>query len=188
MIAGAFDELDSYHRGQYFDLDSAGRTNIERLSRYGQSFQDSKNEMENSLFADFAEEVQIEQPKLAPCAEWPNMHKLNREKEIIGFYLSAHPLDEFKYQFQFMQGVLSKKAVLEEKKEEVVLEEVVPILEADITPDEDIPDIAVSDEGGLEDEIIEEITIKAEPKGNFNFLNLDEVEAFKDLAFPPQTA
>jgi DNA polymerase-3 subunit alpha len=52
--------------------------------------------------------------------------------------------------------------------------------------DEDIPDIAVSDEGGLEDEIIEEITIKAEPKGNFNFLNLDEVEAFKDLAFPPK--
>jgi hypothetical protein len=59
VIAGAFDELDSYHRGQYFDLDSAGRTNIERLSRYGQSFQDSKNEMENSLFADFAEKFRL---------------------------------------------------------------------------------------------------------------------------------
>jgi hypothetical protein len=38
--------------------------------------------MENSLFADFAEEVQIEQPKLAPCPEWPNMHKLNKEKKL----------------------------------------------------------------------------------------------------------
>ena len=190
VIAGAFDEIDSYHRGQYFDLDSAGRTNLERLLRYGQSFQDSKNEMHNSLFADFAEEVQIEQPKLLPCAEWPNMHKLNKEKEIIGFYLSAHPLDEFKYQFQFMQGVLSKKAVLEEKKDDIpVLDEVAPVIEADdSTADEETPDIVISDEGGLEDEIIEESTKKAEPKGNFNFLNLDEVEAFKDLAFPPKTA
>ena len=188
VIAGAFDELDSYHRGQYFDTDSAGRTNLERLLRYGQSFQESKNEMENSLFADFADEVKIEQPKLLPCAEWPNMHKLNKEKEIIGFYLSAHPLDEFKYQFQFLQGVLSKKAVLEEKKEEIVLEEVVPILEKDSSPDEEVPDILVSDDPGLEDEIIEESTKKAEPKGNFNFLNLEEVEAFKDLAFPPKTA
>ena len=104
VLAGAFDELDSFHRGQYFDIDMAGKTNLERLIRYGQSFRESKNEMEHSLFADFAEEVQIEQPKLAPCPEWPNMHKLNKEKEIIGFYLSAHPLDEFKYQFQFMQG------------------------------------------------------------------------------------
>ncbi|MDN5626695.1 MAG: DNA polymerase III subunit alpha [Weeksellaceae bacterium] len=186
VIAGAFDEIDSYHRGQYFDLDSAGRTNLERLLRYGQSFQDSKNEMDNSLFADFAEEVQIEQPKLLPCAEWPNMHKLNREKEIIGFYLSAHPLDEFKYQFKFMQGVLSKKAVLEEKKDDIpVLDEVAPVIEADdSTADEETPDIVISDEGGLEDEIIEEVTVKAEAKGNFNFLNLDEVEAYKDVAFP----
>ena len=187
VTAGAFDELDTYHRGQYFDIDTAGRTNIERLSRYGQSFQDSKNEMDNSLFADFADEVQIEQPKLLPCAEWPNMHKLNKEKEIIGFYLSAHPLDEFKYQFKFMQGVLSKKAILDEKKDDVpVLDEVIPILETDNTPDEEVPDILISDEVGLEDEIIEESGKKAEPKGNFNFLNLDEVEAFKDLAFPPK--
>ena len=87
-----------------------------------------------------------------------------------------------------MQGVLSKKAVLEEKKEEIVLEEVVPILEKDSSPDEEVPDILVSDDPGLEDEIIEESTKKAEPKGNFNFLNLDEVEAFKDLAFPSSAA
>src|SRR5690606_25515724 len=91
VIAGAFDEVDRYHRAQYFDIDMSGRTNLEKLLRYGQSFQESKNEIENSLFADFAEEVQIEQPKINPAPEWQNMHKLNKEKEIIGFYLSAHP-------------------------------------------------------------------------------------------------
>jgi hypothetical protein len=42
VIAGAFDELDSYHRAQYFDVDNAGRTNIEKLLRYGQSFKTIK--------------------------------------------------------------------------------------------------------------------------------------------------
>lgn len=188
VIAGAFDEVDTYHRAQYFDVDSAGRTTIERLSRYGQSFQESKGEMENSLFADFADEVQIERPKILPCAEWPNMHKLNKEKEIIGFYLSAHPLDEFKYQFQFMQGVLSKKAILEEKQEELILDEVVPLLEVDDVSEEEVSDISMSEDLILEDEIVEESIKKAEPKGNFNFLNLDEVEAFKDQGFPAKVA
>ncbi|RMZ58610.1 DNA polymerase III subunit alpha [Chryseobacterium nematophagum] len=183
VVAGAFDELDSYHRGQYFDIDVAGRTNLERLLRYGQSFQEGKNEMENSLFADFAEEVQIEKPKLAPCPEWPNMHKLNKEKEIIGFYLSAHPLDEFKYQYQFMQGQLSKKAVLEKEDEGKVVDEV-PILERD-TQDEvvDLVEIVSDELLTGEEELIEEVTKKAEPKGHFGFLNLDEVDTYKEQAF-----
>lgn len=184
VLAGAFDELDSFHRGQYFDIDMAGKTNLERLIRYGQSFQESKNEMEHSLFADFAEEVQIEQPKLAPCPEWPNMHKLNKEKEIIGFYLSAHPLDEFKYQFQFMQGQLSKKAVLEKDEEEKIVTDEPAVLEAD-SQDEtvDITEIISDEMSAGDEEIIEEVTKKAEPKGTFSFLNLDEVDAYKEQAF-----
>jgi len=189
VIAGAFDELASFHRGQYFDIDPSGRTNLERLLRYGQSFQESKNEVENSLFADFAEEIQIEQPKLAPCPEWPNMHKLNKEKEIIGFYLSAHPLDEFKYQFQFIQGNLSKKAVLEKDEAEKIITDEIPILEQDTPEVADLVEI-VSDELSVgEEEIIEEIVKKAEPKGTFGFLNLDEVDAYKEQAFankPPE--
>lgn len=185
VVAGAFDELDSFHRGQYFDIDMAGRTNLERLIRYGQSFQESKNEMENSLFADFAEEVQIERPKLAPCPEWPNMHKLNKEKETIGFYLSAHPLDEFKYQFQFMQGSLSKKAILEKDEEAKIVTDEAPILEKDSVDEvADLTEIVVDDiVAGEEEEMIEEVTKKAEPKGNFLFLNLDEVDAYKEIAF-----
>lgn len=184
VLAGAFDELDSFHRGQYFDIDMAGKTNLERLIRYGQSFQESKNEMEHSLFADFAEEVQIEQPKLAPCPEWPNMHKLNKEKEIIGFYLSAHPLDEFKFQFQFMQGQLSKKAVLEKDVEAKVSPDETPVLEPDSQDDTvDLVEIVSDELPTGEEEVVEEVTKKAEPKGNFMFLNLDEVDAYKEQAF-----
>ena len=188
VIAGAFDEVDKYHRAQYFDIDNSGRTNLERLLRYGQSFQDNKNEIENSLFADFADEVKIEQPKLNPAPEWQNMHKLNKEKEIIGFYLSAHPLDEYKFQYQFIQGALGKKEILEGKKEEALeLEKV--ILPVDVSEvadsDEDLVDIPLENLDD-EDAIIEEPTKKAEPKGTFNFLNLDEVDSFKETVFGNQ--
>ncbi len=189
VIAGAFDEVDKYHRAQYFDIDNAGKTNVERLLRYGQSFQDNKNEIENSLFADFADEVKIERPKLNPAPEWQNMHKLNKEKEIIGFYLSAHPLDEYKYQYQFLQGILSRKEILEGKKEETVeLEKIIlPTEVSDIADsDGDLVDIPVESFDGEEEILIEESAKKAEPKGSFNFLNLDEVEAYKDTVFAGQ--
>lgn len=183
VVAGAFDEVDHYHRAQYFDVDNAGRTNLERLLRYGQSYQDSKNEVENSLFADFADEVKIEPPRIMPSPEWPNMYKLNKEKEIIGFYLSAHPLDEFKYQYQFIEGSLQKKEVLEGSKEEVP--EVKPEILTD-KDDEEIPetfDLELTEDG----EISEETQKKnVEAKGAFNFLNLDEIDAFRDKVFGPE--
>ncbi|WP_161531611.1 DNA polymerase III subunit alpha [Riemerella anatipestifer] len=182
VMAGAFDEVDIYHRAQYFDIDNSGKTNIEKLIRYGQSFQESKNEVENSLFADFAEEIQIEQPKIAPAMEWQNMHKLNKEKEIIGFYLSAHPLDEYKYQFRFIQGELSKKEVLSQKDEILEKLQSIPKESVLIEDTEDEPDLAVDLDlvEGEDGEIMEEEVKNVEPKGSFNFLNLDEVEAFKD--------
>jgi DNA polymerase-3 subunit alpha len=181
VIAGAFDELDSYHRAQYFDVDNAGRTNIEKLLRYGQSFQDNKNSVENSLFADFADEVQIERPKLLPCAEWQNMHKLNREKEIIGFYLSAHPLDEYKFQYQFMNGEFSKNFVLDDKKKINTKNDLASKILDEETDEEESLDISL--EVSEDEELVEESSKKAEPKGNFNFLNLDEIDALKNNYF-----
>lgn len=181
VIAGALDEVDTYHRAQYF-YDDSGKTTIEKLLRYGQSFQEGKNEMENSLFADFADEVRIEPPKILPAPEWPNMYKLNKEKESIGFYLSAHPLDEFKYQYQFIQGALSRKEILEGKKEEELpVEEVItPIEKDDEEESVEVLDLEFSEDG----EILEEQPIKnVEAKGNFNFLNLDEIDAYREQNF-----
>ena len=118
------------------------------------------------------------------------MHKLNKEKEIIGFYLSAHPLDEFKYQYRFLQGVLSRKEILESRKEEFPDAEnvILPVEIADEKDsDDDLLDIPADISADGEDEIlIEETVRKVEPKGSFSFLNLDEVEAFRDIAFAGQ--
>src|SRR5690606_31368920 len=183
VMAGAFDEVDKYHRAQYFDIDNNGKTNLERLLRYGQSFQDSRNEIENSLFADFAEEVRIEPPKINPAPEWPNMYLLNKEKEIIGFYLSAHPLDEFKYQYRFIQGALGRNSILDGRPEEGLptLDPVIIPVEVGDEEGDEVVDLIIDDG----DEIVEEEQKNVEAKGNFNFLNLDEIDAFRDKVFGP---
>ncbi|QCX53827.1 DNA polymerase III subunit alpha [Elizabethkingia sp. JS20170427COW] len=181
VFAGAFDELDTYHRAQYFDVDHSGKTNIEKLLKYNDSFQDSKNSVENSLFADFADEVQIERPKINPAPEWQNMFKLNKEKEAIGFYLSAHPLDEFYFQYKFIQGALSKKQVLHPKLDEELERMQIPskIEETEEADDHEEPILDV-EMGDAEAEDIEETVKKIKPHGKFNFLNLDELDVFKE--------
>ena len=178
--AGAFDELDTYHRAQYFAIDDKGKTNIEKLIRYGQSFKENKNSVENSLFADFASEVQVEQPKILPCQEWQNLYKLNQEKEIVGFYISAHPMDEFKHQYQFLQGVLSKKNILEKQNFDIEKENKIDDLDEHL--DDEVNDTEVLEDFEMENEVEEKNTKMAEPKGEFNFLNLDELEAYKLVA------
>ena len=192
VLAGAFDEVDKYHRAQYFDIDNNSKTNIEKLLKYGQSFQDGINEMQNSLFADFADEVKIEPPKILPAPEWPNMHMLNKEKEIIGFYVSAHPLDEFKYQYQFLQGALSRKEILEGQKNEFETPEDVVVAsqildDKDDDADDDV-DLEFSEGEDGEMDLLEESSKKVEAKGSFGFLNLDEVEPFKMFAFENEDA
>ena len=178
VMAGAFDELDTYHRAQYLEPDSSGKPAVENLLRYGQNYNESKSSVENSLFADMMEEVQIERFKIEPQPEWSNMYKLNKEKETIGFYLSAHPIDEFKYQYKFMQGSLSKRSILEKERKnepEEHLEVVESGIDADILEDENI-DFGMDAES---EEMVEETTKKIEPRGFHNFLNLDEVENYK---------
>ena len=178
VMAGAFDELDTYHRAQYLEPDSSGKTAVEKLLRYGQNYNESKSSVENSLFADMMEEVQIERFKIEPQPEWSNMYKLNKEKETIGFYLSAHPIDEFKYQYKYMQGSLSKRSIIEKEKKnepEEHLDVAGAGMDADILEDENI-DFGMDAES---EEMVEETTKKIEPRGFHNFLNLDEVENYK---------
>ena len=178
VMAGAFDELDTYHRAQYLEPDSSGKMAVEKLLRYGQNYNESKSSVENSLFADMMEEVQIERFKIEPQPEWSNMYKLNKEKETIGFYLSAHPIDEFKYQYKFMQGSLSKRSIIEKERKnepEEHLDVAESGIDADILEDENI-DFGMDAES---EEMVEETTKKIEPRGFHNFLNLDEVENYK---------
>jgi len=63
--------------------------------KYGAKYQESENSAQVSLFGD-ASEVQIPEPIVPPCEEWGTMEKLRREKEVVGIYISGHPLDDFR--------------------------------------------------------------------------------------------
>ncbi|MBT8266266.1 MAG: DNA polymerase III subunit alpha [Bacteroidia bacterium] len=93
--AGGFDCFKSTHRAQYFKDDGDGITFLEKTIKYANKFQENENSSQVSLFGE-ASEVQIPEPEVPPCEEWGTMEKLAREKEVVGIYISGHPLDDFK--------------------------------------------------------------------------------------------
>jgi DNA polymerase-3 subunit alpha len=94
-VAGGFDSFGAAHRAQYFQDEGDGVTFLEKVVKYGAKFQENENSAQVSLFGD-ASEVQIPEPVVPPCEEWGTMEKLRREKEVVGIYISGHPLDDFK--------------------------------------------------------------------------------------------
>ncbi len=94
-LAGGFDSFGSTHRAQYFHKEGEGITFLEKVIKYGAKYQESENSSQVSLFGD-ASEVQIPEPLVPPCEEWGTMEKLRKEKEVVGIYISGHPLDDFK--------------------------------------------------------------------------------------------
>ena len=94
-LAGGFDCFDNTHRAQYFSDEGDGITFLEKAIKYGAKHQENENSAQVSLFGD-ASDVQIAEPLVPPCEEWGTMEKLAREKEVVGIYISGHPLDDFR--------------------------------------------------------------------------------------------
>jgi len=114
--AGAFDNLDNIKRGQYFAMDNNDSNFIENLVRYGNRFQHDKNSTQQSLFGG-AESIEISKPAIPETNDWQKLEKLKKEKESIGIYLSAHPLDDFKFEFDsFCNAKLNEFSDLESLK------------------------------------------------------------------------
>ncbi|WGK66177.1 DNA polymerase III subunit alpha [Croceiramulus getboli] len=113
-LAGGFDSFTETHRAQYFHHDGDGITFLEKVVKYGAKFQENQNSAQVSLFGD-ASEVQIPEPIVPPCEEWATMEKLRREKEVVGVYISGHPLDDFKIEVnQFTNASLAYFHKMEE--------------------------------------------------------------------------
>ncbi|PKP25291.1 MAG: DNA polymerase III subunit alpha [Bacteroidetes bacterium HGW-Bacteroidetes-2] len=93
-LAGGFDSFDT-HRAQYLHDEGDGVLFLEKVLRYAARYQENENSSQVSLFGD-ASDVQIPEPLVPPCEEWGTMKKLKLEKEVIGIYISGHPLDDFK--------------------------------------------------------------------------------------------
>jgi DNA polymerase-3 subunit alpha len=93
--AGGFDCFTDTHRAQYFGHDGDGINFLEKAIKYGSKHQENENSAQVSLFGD-ASDIQIPEPKVPPCEDWGTMEKLKREREVVGIYISGHPLDDFK--------------------------------------------------------------------------------------------
>ena len=96
--AGAFDSISDFARCKYFGVDSrdaSGATFLEQLMRYGQRYQNEQNNAQQSLFGGGGH-VDIQRPVIPACADWSQLEKLTKEREMVGLYLSAHPLDDYK--------------------------------------------------------------------------------------------
>ena len=99
-LAGGFDGFGETHRGQYFHDEGDGITFLEKAVKYGAKFQENENSSQVSLFGE-SSEVQIPEPIVPPCDEWNTMEKLAKEKEVVGIYISGHPLDDYKYEMKY---------------------------------------------------------------------------------------
>lgn len=93
--AGGFDSFKNVHRAQYFKEDPSGKTFLENAVRFGNNFQENANSSQFSMFGE-ATGTEIPEPEIPKAEEWPSMYKLNKEKEVVGIFISGHPLDDFK--------------------------------------------------------------------------------------------
>ena len=98
-LSGAFDGL-GIAREAFFEKNTKGEDFSEVLVRYGQQYQLDKNSQANTLFGDMMDSF-TSKPPIPKTEPWPNMERLSRERELVGIYLSAHPLDPFFMEMRF---------------------------------------------------------------------------------------
>ena len=96
-LCGAFDGFSDIRREQFFVENSKGEMVLESIIRYGNKFQSDMAMSQNSLFGE-ADAIEIAKPEIPYAPEWSPLERLNRERDLIGMYLSAHPLDEFEFE------------------------------------------------------------------------------------------
>ena len=98
-LAGAFDSMGEVHRAQYFSKDTAGIAFLDKALKFGHTFQEQQNSAQHSLFGGEVA-VEVPEPEIPKCEEWGTLQTLSREKEVVGIYLSGHPLDDYAFEMK----------------------------------------------------------------------------------------
>ena len=104
VLAGAFDSVDKAHRAQYFYENGDGVTFVEKAIRFGSKFQERENSTQTSLFSD-ADEIKISEPNFPECDKWSKLDQLKKEKNVVGIYISGHPLDDYLDTLNFLTNI-----------------------------------------------------------------------------------
>ena len=96
-LAGGFDSLIDFNRSRFFADDQSGSQYLDSLVRYGQRIQQDKQNAQQSLFGMVGDGGggNVPPPRVPATEDWNNLTILNKEREVIGLYLSSHPLDRF---------------------------------------------------------------------------------------------
>ena len=134
-LSGALDCFTNIKREQYLTKNAKGEVFIDNLIRYGQRYQAEQNEAQNSLFGG-EDAANIAVPTPPELDKWSQIELLNRERECVGIYLSAHPLDEFNI---VLKGLCNTKCTeLEDlstlsTKENIVLGGIITSVESRLT-------------------------------------------------------
>jgi DNA polymerase-3 subunit alpha len=93
-LAGAFDGFKNLHRAMFFTVDGEGQTLTDKVIKYCNQ-KNNTNDLQASLFMG-NDEVMVAEPKISVVEPWTALEQLAREKEVVGFYISGHPLDDYK--------------------------------------------------------------------------------------------
>ena len=156
-LSGGFDSF-GIDRERYFAQNEKGENFFDTLLRFGQAYQVSKQQASNNLFSMFAdEEVEIATPKIPECERWSDIERLNRERDLVGIYLSAHPLDSYAV---VLENLCNTKCPEVADKKELM----------------DRGDITV---GGIVTNVRESMTKKGKPYG---FVMLEDFEGSGEIA------
>lgn len=108
--AGAFDTLGDIRREQFFALTNGGDSGSETLVRYGSRYQADREATQNSLFGDAFGEIEITKPALPNVTNpWSALERLNYERDVVGIYLTSHPLDEYRFEIKYMANAQLKE-------------------------------------------------------------------------------
>ena len=102
--AGAFDCFEDYHRRQYVEPDEEGSSVIEKAIRYANRVQEEEASAQSSLFGGSNGES-ISKPKVGRVEPYGEIEKLNIEKEMVGIYISGHPLNQFQFEMDHLTNV-----------------------------------------------------------------------------------
>ena len=109
-LAGAFDCFDGLYREQLFGTNAKGENMLEVLMRYGNRYQQDKQERSISLFDDFGGlGIEVQHPELPIVPRWSTIERLNKEKNLIGIFLSAHPLDEWEFEVRELCNITAEE-------------------------------------------------------------------------------
>ena len=119
-LSGGLDSFPEIKREQFFTVNGKNETFLETLVRYGNRFQTDQAAAVNSLFGG-DNVVEIATPEILPAESWTSLEKLNKERELVGIYLSAHPLDEYSV---VLENVCNTRMAELDNKESLVTREI----------------------------------------------------------------